>query len=155
MKTLSHNAIARSLEVVGYRNNVAMHRRRHEADNYRLAEVLEQYQLDVSGTTGTGAFVDASITFAETLYYAPLQRNIKTEDPHVLVGSVLDKGDAKFIVHVIKWLLDDAANYLGAIVRIGVEQVGWAPASKFEGTIHITFQGLGIPVEDAGYDETP
>lgn len=155
MKQLDHNAIQRSLELVGYRNTLAIHRRRHMDDEHRLAEVLQQYQIDVSGTTGTGAYVDASITFAETLYYAPLQRNIKTEDPQVAYGTVLDSGDAKFVVHVVKWLLDESANYLGATVRIGVEQVAWAPASEFAGTIHITFQGLGIPVEDAGFDETP
>lgn len=155
MKTLDHNAITRSLEGVGYRNGLAVYRQRHEADGYRLTEVWMQYQLDVSGTTGTGAYVDATINFAEILYYAPLQRNIKTEDPHVVVGTTLDNGDAKFIVNVIKWLLDDSANYIGAIVRCGVEQVGWAPTSAFAGTIHITFQGLGIPVVDPGFDETP
>lgn len=155
MKTLDHNAIERSLAVVGYRNTLDIHRRRHEADDYRLAEVLQQYQIEISGAAGTGAFLDATINFQEVLYYAPLQRNIKTEDPQVTHGVVFDTGEAKLIVYVTKWLLDENANYTGAIVRVGVEQVGWAPASAFAATVHITFQGLGIPVEDPGFDETP
>lgn len=155
MKTLSHHAIVRSLERVGYRNGLAMHQRRHEADGYRLTEIWMQYQIDVSGTTGTGTYVDATLHFPETLCYSPLQRNIKTEDPHVVTGFLLDAGDAQFVAYVTKWLLDDNANYTGAIVRIGVQQVGWNPSSAFAGTIHVTFQGLGIPVEDPGFDETP
>lgn len=155
MKNLEHNAIERSLGLIGYRNALAIHRRRHEADSYRLAEVFQQYQIEVSGTSGTGAFVDADINFQEVLYYAPLQRNSKTEDPHVTHGVSVDSGEARFAVYVVRWLLDQNANYTGAVVRIGVEQLGYAPASAFAATIHITFQGLGVPVEDAGFDDTP
>lgn len=129
--------------------------RRHQGDPYRPAEVFQHYQVDVSGTTGTGVFTDVTINFQEVLYYAPLQRNVKTEDPQVTHGVVLDSGDAHVTAYVVKWLLDDNANYMGAVVRIGATQVGWAPASQFSGTLHITFQGYGIPVEDPGYDETP
>jgi hypothetical protein len=155
MHTLDHNAIGRSLKVIGFQLAVNMHKARHQADDYRLAEVFEHHQLAVSGTAGTGAFTDFSINFQEVLYYAPTQRNNKLEDPQVTHGVQLDSGDAKLIVYVTKWLLDDSANYLGAVVRIGAEEVTWSPGSSYSGTVHITFQGLGVPVEDPGFTDTP
>jgi hypothetical protein len=109
----------------------------------------------VSGVAGSGAFTDFTITFQETLYYAPLQRNLKLEDPHVTFGYQLDSGDAKITAYVKSWTMDDNANYVGAIVRVHVEQFEWAPRSSFSGAVHATFQGYGVPVEDVGYDDTP
>lgn len=155
MKTLDHNAIARSLTQLGYRNVLDIQRAQQRSDATKLTEVLQQYQMDVSGVTGTGVFCDFTVTFQEVLYYAPLQRNLKLEDPHFTYGYQLDTGDAKITAYVKSWTLDDNANYLGAIVRVHVEQFAWAPASPFSGAVHCTFQGYGVPAEDSGYDDTP
>jgi hypothetical protein len=155
MKTLEHNAIARSLSRIGYRNVLDIQRAQSRNDGTKFAEVLQQYQMDVSGQAGSGAFTDFTITFQEALYYAPLQRNLKLEDPHFTYGYQLDTGDAKIVAYVKNWTLDDNANYLGAIVRVHVEQFEWAQLSKFSGTVHVTFQGYGVPVEDTGYTDTP
>lgn len=156
MKTLDHNAISRSLHVLGYRLYEGQTLKRYEGLDYKLTEVLQQYQIDVSGIAGTGVSTDVTINFQEVLYYAPQERNIVTEDPQITGHSaVLDSGDVHFDVYVVKWLFDENVNYTGAVVRIGATEVGWAPGSAYSGTVHITFQGLGVPVEDPGYDETP
>lgn len=160
MKTLDHNAIARSAALMGFRLGHEVYKARHRHDATRLAEVQQQFQLDISGVAGSGSWVDYDIVFKEVLYYAPTQRANKNEDPQVWWGAVLDSGSAFFSVHVKEWKLDENANYKGATVRVGVMQgayagEGGADGSAFRGTIHITFQGLGVPVEDPGYDETP
>lgn len=160
MKTLDHNAIARSVDAMGFRLGAAMYRKRHATDAFRATEIQQQYQVEIGGVAGAGAFTESTIHFQETMYYAPLQRNITTEDPQVTWGVNLDKGDAFVSVHVKRWLLDDNANYIGAVLRIGVMQGAYAgqggvEGSAFKGTIHVTFQGYGIPVEDPGFDETP
>lgn len=160
MKTLDHNAIARSVTQIGFRLSDQMYQKRHLLDGTKLTEIEQQFQIIISGVAGAGSFAEATCHFQETLYYAPIQRNTKNEDPQVWWGCNLDKGDAFFSVHVKKWLLDDSANYTGAVVRIGVMQGAYAgqggvDGSAFKGTIHVTFQGLGIPVEDPGFDETP
>ena len=98
MKTLDHNAIHRALSKVGYQYALDMHHGRHSADAYKLAEVFQQYQLDISGTSGSGAYCDFTVNFQEVMYYAPTQRNIKTEDPHFTYGYQLDTGDRKSVV---------------------------------------------------------
>lgn len=155
MKTLDHNAITRSLLKLGYQNVLDIQRSQHRSDATKLAEVFQQYQMDVSGVAGSGAYCDFTVTFQEVLYYAPLQRNLKLEDPHVTYGYQLDSGDAKLHAYVKSWTLDENANYLGAIVRVHVEQFAWAPLSPFSGAVHVTFQGYGVPAEDPGYDDTP
>jgi hypothetical protein len=154
MKTLDHNAVARSLKAV-VQIPISIDRKKHEGDAYKLTEVLQQYQLDISGTTGADANTDFNVDFQETLYYAPTQRNIKTEDPQFTWGAQLDKGDAGFFVYVTKWKLDDSANYTGATIRVVVHEFDFAPSSNFSGAIHVTFQGMGVPVEDPGYTDTP
>ena len=159
MKTLDHNAIGRSLAAIGFQTAERMRAKRHEADAYRLAEVFLQFQISVSGNTGPhGCYEDVTINFPEVLYYAPLQRSIKTEDPHVTFGAMLDSGNAMFSVHVAKWVMDDTGNYKGATIRIAAIAGPFADtngASAFSGTIHVAVQGMGMPIEDTGYDETP
>lgn len=160
MKTLDHNAIARSVHLMGFRLSEQMHRKRHEHDATKLAEVQQQYQLKIDGVAGAGAFTDFTINFNEIFYYAPTQRNNKNEDPQIWWGANLESGQAFFSVHVKQWLLDDSANYKGAVVTVGVQAgayggLGGVDGSAFTGTVHITFQGLGVPIEDPGYDETP
>ena len=160
MKTLDHNAITRSVHMMGFRLADRMYRKRHENDATHLTETQQQFQLSISGVAGAGAFTDFTIHFNEVIYYAPTQRNNKNEDPQVWWGANLDSGDAFLSVHVKQWLLDENANYVGAIVRVGVMQGAYAgqgavSGSAYAGTIHITFQGLSVPVEDPGYDETP
>lgn len=175
MKTLDHNAIGRSLSVMGFRLEEQTRAKRHEADAYQPSEVTQQFQIPVSGKIGTanpvkgiaGVLItlaaqhsDVTIHFPETIYYAPTQRRNKNEDPQFWWGAQLDKGDVLFSVHVRNWLLDVNANYIGAVVRVNVTlppnlNLGVEKGSEYAGTIHATFQGLSIPIEDPGFDATP
>lgn len=155
MKSLDHNAIARSIALMGFDLERQMRKKRHEADNYGLAETQQQYQVSVSGVAGAGAFTDFTIKFNEIIYFAPQWRNNKMEDPQMSWGAVLDSGRAFFAVNVKEWLLDDKCNYTGAIISIGAQAgayggLGGVDGSPYSGTIHLTFQGLSAPVEDTG-----
>lgn len=126
-------------------------RKRHEADHYKLAEVHQQVQIEVAGTSGAGAWSTRDVHFDETFYYAPGQRLNQNEDPQVTWGAVLDSGRAFFSVHVEKWILDRNSNYTGAVIAIGAQGDG----SQYRGTIHCTFQGYSAPNDDPGLDEGP
>jgi hypothetical protein len=160
MKTLDHNAIARATLNMGFRLNQRMDKKRHYDDDVRLAETMQHYQLDLKGNAQSGFWVEYTISFEEVIYYAPLQRTNKMEDPQFWWGAVFDSGRAMLTAHVKKWVLDASANYTGAIVEVGFQQTTYdqsvSPAgTPFQATIHVTFQGLSAPVEDPGYDETP
>lgn len=159
MKTLDHNAIDRSLSFMAMRIP-ERHTARKIQDNFiRPQEVEQQFQVPITGRTGRDSFTDIDVNFSETIYYAPLQRSgNKNEDPHFSWGMQLDSGDAIFSVHVTTWNLDEEANYTGATVRIHGAEPAWFHGKiqkPYSGTLHLTFEGLAIPVEDPGYDETP
>jgi hypothetical protein len=155
VKTLEHNAINRSLAQMGYQLTEQILDARTAHDKYRLAEVTQQYQLAISGIAGAGAYTDFTVNFQERIMYAPLQRANKNEDPQVSHGLQLDTGDVFVTVIVKDWILDDSANYIGANVRVGVTEAAWAPGASYSGTVHLTVQGLSVPIEDPGYDDTP
>lgn len=160
MKQLDHNAVARAVALMGFQLTEKILDKRHEADDIKLAETQQQYQLDLTGTAQSGDYVQYTINFGEVIYYAPLQRVNKLEDPQVWWGAVFDQGRCMLTVHVKQWLLDDSANYTGAIVEVGFQQTSYdqqqsPDGTPFQATIHITFQGLSAPVEDPGYTDTP
>lgn len=160
MKTLDHTAIHRSMKSMGFQLGERVHEKRHIADQYKLTEIQQQFQLEISGVAAAGAWTDFTLNFQEVFYYAPTQRDNPNEDPQVWWGVVFDQGDAFCAVHVNQWVLDDNANYVGAIVRVGVMRgpyigSGAIEGDPYQGTIHITFQGFGAPVEPPGFDDTP
>lgn len=151
MKGIDHHAISRSIAVMAFDMQHHILKKRHQADDFKLAEIQQQAQIDVSGTGGVGAWTTKEVHFDETFYYAPGQRLNQNEDPQVAWGAVLDEGRAFFSVHVEKWLLDTNSNYTGAVIAIGAQGDG----SKYRGTVHVCFQGYGAPNDDPGFDEGP
>ncbi len=155
MKHLDHNAVQRSLNLMGFALADRTLKKRHDADAYRLAEVQLQHQIKVEGEAGVGVFEDFDLIFKEILYYAPRQRMNTNKEPQMWWGATLDKGQAFFSVHVKKWNLTEGGNYKGATVSVGVQQgsypgAGGTELTHFEGRIHVTFQGFGIPVTATG-----
>jgi hypothetical protein len=159
MKTLDHNAIHRSLHSMTFRLQERQQAKRKETGHYDLAETLQQFQMAIQGNAGQDDYSEVTINFPETIYYAPLQRaSNRNEDPQFTWGIQLDSGDAHFSVHVTGWQLDADANYTGATIRVHAMQPKWFRGkvpSPYSGTLHCTFQGLSVPVEDPGYDENP
>jgi hypothetical protein len=143
VKRIDHNAIQRSVGAMAYQIQDDVYRKRHAADDYKLAETMQQVQIKVSGTSGSGAWTTETVNFSEIIYYSPRQRLNRNEDPQVWWGAVLDNGRAFFSVHVEKWLLDTNANFTGAVIAIGAQGDG----SQYSGTIHVTFQGRSAPTD--------
>ncbi len=70
MKHLDHNAVQRSLNLMGFALADRTLKKRHSADAYRLAEVQLQHQIAVEGDAGVGTFKDF-----DPLKIAGLQHN--------------------------------------------------------------------------------
>lgn len=155
MPGMEHGAIHRSLEEMAYSLTGLITKKSREADAYKLAEVEMQYQIEIKGKAQDGGtWSTTTIIFEEVLHYAPYQRDNKNEDPQMVWGAVLDKGRAFISCHVEEWILDDNEHFSGAVVAIGIHDPSGG-GSNIKGAVHVTFQGLGAPVELPGLDDIP
>jgi hypothetical protein len=152
-KPMDHNAIHRSVSVMGFDLQRMIEKKRTNVARYAMAETEQQFQQDFTATlngSGVPLFIPATFTFPETVVYAPRQRQVSNEDPQVWVGAVLDVGHAHVTGFVKKWVMDASANYIGADVIISLLGSG-----EVKGTVHFTFQGLSSPNDDLGLDDGP
>lgn len=160
---LAHSDLQRSLRAMTIGYAQAMHRRRHMADDYGLAERVQQFQYELTGYIGDLP-VEATIPIRFALMFmadSGNQRDSTLDRPHVHVGFEEEYAPAGTIPYakVISWIQDDDFNYVGANVLVGVH----CPAVAIEGLVvnqarvkialHISFQGWGAMIDpDGDYD---
>lgn len=145
-----HADLHRSVAAMGFGFQVAIGRKTAETARQKLAESDQQFQLGVSGLAGTiVAWSDARITFAETLVFAPTQRDSnRLPQPHVYFGSVLRSGPPVIITGIVdSWIQDRNGNFTGAHIKIGVHSPGATAQVRFEAELHVTVQGFGAPTD--------
>lgn len=154
-KPMDHNAVGRSVAMMGFNMQRMIEKRRTNIARYALSETEQQFQQEFtvnpsSTQIGQLTVVTATIMFTETIVYAPRQRQSNSEDPQMWFGAVLDIGEATVTGHVSEWVMDEAGNFIGAVVSICVTAF-----TKVQGTAHFTFQGLSSPIDDPGLDDGP
>jgi hypothetical protein len=112
-----------------------------------LAELVQQFQFEFSGTAGTlWGFASKTLVFEFPFYYAPGQRDPDFEHPHYWFGAEVSPPVAVSGT-VTHWVYDDKSGaVIGAAVAVGV--CGAAAALAYEGTAHLTFQGMSALAED-------
>jgi hypothetical protein len=145
-----HQQIHRAVSKMAFNISEAIQTKAHVADDYALAEVELQYQIEISGQAGPFAeWQEVSISFDQILYDAPAQRASDNDEPHVWIGKVLDTAEPVFIdVHVSDWDINDSGHTTGCTVRVGVFDPALPDTAQekyFAGRIHLTVQGLGAP----------
>lgn len=119
-------------------------RKRAEADG--LIEREEQVQVNVSGLAEE--FIEWSeteIDFRTIFVDATAQRDSPFDRPHMSVGAELYT-PVPVALHavVMSWKTNDRNETLGATVAIGASSTD--QATKFRGSLHLTFQGFGQPL---------
>lgn len=150
--SLHTNAIHRSLSTMAIEVHRAVARKQAANAIEALAEVDQQFQIDLGGTAGgTWGWHTIELDFEETFYDAPSQRDADLDEPHFTSGVVFSAGPPLVIhAHVSEWKRDDEDNFVGASVRVGV----WDPVAtsddpdtleRFTARVHLNFQGFAAP----------
>lgn len=130
----------------------SVERRRQLNEEMAYAEVQEQFQLAVSGSTSTSPIfaTTAEILFDYAYFYAPGQRESDLLVPQFWFGSVIDE-PVMLTASVVSWTADaDNDATIGAVVRVGA--VGADAGVDYAGWLHLTFQGYGALIEDESED---
>lgn len=111
----------------------------------------QQFQIPMSGTARfTPEYVRAAVPFAWSFYNATGQRDSDLVVPQMSWGLELQSNDPIFAtVCVMEWDKKGADQVEGAVLAIGCYEPSGLDV-RFKGSMHVTFQGYGAPVE---YDE--
>lgn len=145
--TLAVNAIHRSLSTMAIEIHRSVERKRAANAAEALAEVDQQFQVDIAGKAAGLTWITVELDFDETFYDAPAQRDSNLEEPMFTHGASLTSGPPVIVIaHVSKWKLDPQGNFTGAFVRVGVwNPTDAASAPRFTGRVHLNFQGFSAP----------
>jgi hypothetical protein len=151
MSELSSNAIHRSLGKLAVSIQRASDRKKMAAAAEGLAEVDQQFQIELQGLAGGLVWQTINVAFDDFFVDAPGQRDADLLEPHFTYGAVLDIGPPVMVTaHVSDWQTDAQGNFTGAAVRVGVwdptvTAVESADLPRFGGRLHLNFQGFAAP----------
>ena len=118
---------------------------RQRAEEDGLIERDEQVRLAVSGVAQEFfSWQTVDIAFSTVFVDATGQRDSPFDRPHLSVGSELYTPVPVAVTAVVmSWQTNDRNETLGAKVALGVSSTD--QATKFKGSVHLTFQGFGQP----------
>lgn len=144
--SISEGSIVRSVARLGFQLGEQQHRKQHEGAASKLTETDQQFQVPVSGEAAQLVeFSTVTVTFDETIYLAPAQRQNRLEEPHFTFGSSMQSDTPVMLTATVqKWIKDTAGNFTGAQVAIGASAAG-VGLTKFKGNVHLNFQGFSSP----------
>lgn len=153
MPTPDQQALERSLKAlrIGPVRDIERIQKRAEDDG--LIEREEQFQIGVAGVAEEFyAWDKVDITFSNIFVDATGQRDSPFDRPHISVGAELyTPVPVALTATVMAWKTNDRNEVLGATVAIGVSSTD--RATKFRGSVHITFQGFGQPANTFADEE--
>lgn len=152
------NDIQRTLARATLTLHRQMETRREAAKHYGMGEREQQFQHPFSGKLGT---FPVSVTFKilfDILFLgdAGVRRDSQLDEPQSRFGFRLTSAAEGTMVsaHVASWIRDDGFNYVGANVTLTVHNPtiafygpGSVPSLEFQGVIHCSFQGYGVPLD--------
>lgn len=116
------------------------------AEEDGLIERDEQFRVAVSGVAEEFfTWQEVDLTFSTAFVDATGQRDSPFDRPHISVGSELYTPTPVAVTAVVMgWKTNDRNETLGATVALGISSTDHT--TKFKGSVHITFQGFGQPV---------
>lgn len=116
----------------------------------RSGEYDQQVEFPISGTAGSAwGSADVPVTWEHPIVYAPTQRTVPFEKPHVSNHIELPTTTELIVAtaHVISWNQNDNGWYIGATVRVAVCAPNATDTVPYSGTVHLTFQGYASPTD--------
>jgi hypothetical protein len=140
-------ATARTLLNLTIGSQKAMRAREQRDREMGLSEIMQHFQIGISGVAATGwGFAQATIAFEFPFYYAPGQRDPDFPQPQFWFGA--EAGAPVAVSAVVgEWIADeDNGATIGAKVWVGVQAAVVGVA--YDGVLHLTFQGFSALSED-------
>jgi hypothetical protein len=147
--SLDTHQLHRSLAAMAHDIRDRVDQNQQRKSQYSLRETECQIQIDIAGLSGGETiWKDVEVTFPERFYAADGKRDTPNDDPHYSSGYTVESGPPVMIsAHVSEWITSGDDEYLGARVRIGAFDTA-NTGEMFTGVVHLTFQGVGAPVDD-------
>lgn len=162
-KYVSTHALERSIRAMSTGAVLSLDEKRANAGYDQLQELETQYQIPIWGVASSGVgWSKFSVAFDVQFMFAPEQRDSPLAVPHFSYGPVVsgipspddvaaDPNNPDSLVaifcQVIEWGRDQAIDAIvGAVVGIGVSTIGGSDV-RFDGYVHLTFQGYGNVIE--------
>jgi hypothetical protein len=136
-----------------------------------LVECVEQFQISVSGTASDyPGWLELELNFNQRFTIGTGNRESNLQRPHFHSSFELTTGQSQnatviesapggvtrsdpviFHAVVTEWVLDDMAMVSGCKLKLGAVAPG--DTVVFQGFVHVSFQGLGAPIQDEDTQE--
>lgn len=148
-------ALVRSIEAMTVGAISAHAKARTQYDRASLGEIDQQFHVPVSGTaTNVPQLVEVTVTFEAPFVDAYDERQSPYTDPTFTSGVYMPTGGQVFFaVCVRSWVTDEDRDfYTGAV--IGVTAFVPTGTAKFDGEVHLNFEGYGAPAPDETEEDT-
>lgn len=161
---VSTHALERSIRELSTGGVLNLDARRAAAGYDQLQEIEAQIQIPIWGIAAAGAgWSKFEVAFDVQFMFAPEQRDSPLVTPHFSYGPVVsgvpypveltpDPNNPDNLVavtcQIVEWGVDLAVGAIvGAVVGIGTSTLSGGSV-KFNGYLHLTFQGYGSPLEN-------
>jgi hypothetical protein len=146
MPTPGLQKLERSLKQIRIGAVRDVQRLQKKAEQDGLVERTEQFEVGVSGVAQEFfSWQTFDLTFTTVFVDATGERDSPLTRPHISVGSEIYTPTPVAIQAVVmEWKTNERNETLGAKVAIGVASTDLP--TKFRGAAHLTFQGMGQPL---------
>jgi hypothetical protein len=162
---VSTHALERSIRAMSTGALLSLDAKRTDLGYDALQEIEHQFQIPIWGIASSGVgWSTFDVPFDVQFFFAPEQRDSPLAVPHFSYGPVVsgvpspdgasaDPNNPDCLVavfcQVVEWSHDEALDVTdGARVGVGVSTIGSAVDVRFDGYVHLTFQGYGNVIED-------
>lgn len=167
---VSTHALERSISALSTGALLALDAKRTANGYDALQELEHQFQIPIFGIASSGVGWNTfDVPFDVQFFFAPEQRDSPLAVPHFSYGPVVsgvpspdgtdpDPNNPDCLVavfcQVVEWSRDQTLDVIdGAMVGVGVSTVGSNTDVRFDGYVHLTFQGYGNVVEADAYGD--
>lgn len=115
-----------------------------------LMERSENFVIPISGYVGTTTkWSEMTLKFGTTFVNGEGQRDSQLTRPHISVGSYVPVGGPVVIeACVTAWDVSSKDETVGCTIMVGAHTTD--ERRKFEGELHVRFQGYGAPADPYG-----
>lgn len=165
-KFVSTHALERSIRSMSTDAILSLDARRTSRGYDQLQELEHQFQIPIWGIASSGVgWSSFNVPFDVEFFFAPEQRDSPLAVPHFSYGPVVsgvpspddaapDPNNPDCLVavfcQVVEWARDPAMDsVVGAVVGIGVSTIGGQVDVRFDGYVHLTFQGYGNVMDES------
>lgn len=142
--------IERSLRHLVLGARVAQDRKKAQDKLWQMSEVDQEVQVRVSGEASApvGWSDEITIPFEWWFIAAPEQRDSPYEKPTFTFGYQSEQ-EVVLTARLLRWIEEPGRSVItGVVVSFGAYRPGAEDTIRYQGVVHLMFQGLAVPPED-------